>query len=544
MHRASASQPAIATGDSLSHRSADRLSIAALVLFSIVAGAGLWSHAGLAPDSVTYLDEASNLVAGKGLVYRWAYWDPIYETAQLPTATSMWPPGLSLVIAVLHAGGMSPYAAARLVGVLAFMVLALSLYGLARFIVRPSHAFIAVLAAIVPVLPWVPIIASELPYVAAATLASFCAAQAIFVAEDAEILWWLGASAAAGASFAFRYVGLANAFQIGLVALFFSSRKGLGQTIRRAVAAGSISGIIIAAIFFRNWMVSGKLGQPWPGAHIFWTTLLPSIKAAVSIELGGRELWGPLVLLAAPAEFLALVVLFVVAGRKVFSTWMNRRDAQDSRALGTTAIVVLMLVCTYGVTILATAANGMDLEDRYLLAPVPWAVLLLAAWCLRGAAPLRQRVFAPAWVAVVVWLAFQSLMTLKVLSLPQASYVQAAETSDVVAWVRQHVPPGETLLSNRGAELAYWLPNPVMRLPRLPHASHGSTSWDDVDRLAHKAGAHYLVHYKNYPEYAKYQQQEFDFLRTLDNSSAYQEREPQTFADAIVYKVDLKDVDR
>jgi hypothetical protein len=99
-------------------------------------------------------------------------------------------------------------------------------------------------------------------------------------------------------------------------------------------------------------------------------------------------------------------------------------------------------------------------------------------------------------------------------------------------------------LSNRGAELAYWLPNPVMRLPRLPHASHGSTSWDDVDRLAHKAGAHYLIHYRNYPEYAKYQQQEFDFLRTLDNPSAFLEREPQEFADAIVYKVDLKDVDR
>ena len=94
-------------------------------------------------------------------------------------------------------------------------------------------------------------------------------------------------------------------------------------------------------------------------------------------------------------------------------------------------------------------------------------------------------------------------------------------------------PADETLLSNRGAELAYWLPNPVMRLPRLPHASHGSTSWDDVDRLAHKAGAHYLVHYRNYPEYAKYQQQEFDFLRTLDNSSAFLERE-QAAVDILV----------
>ena len=514
------------------------------MLFSIVAGAGLWSHAGLAPDSVTYLDQASNVVAGKGLVYRWAYWDPIYETAQLPTATSMWPPGLSLAIAVLHAAGMSPYAAGRLVGVLALMVLALGLYGLARFIVRPAHAFMAVLAAVVPVLPWVPIIASELPYVAAATLASFCAAQAVLVAGDAEIVWWLGASAAAGASFAFRYVGLANAFQIGLVALLFSGRQRFGVTLRRVVSAGAVSGLVIAAIFYRNWMVSGKLGQPWPGAQIFWSTLLPSIKAAVSIELGGRELWGPLVLLAVSAQFLALVALFVVSGRTVFIAWMNRRDEQERRALVATAIVILMLVCTYGVTILATAANGMDLEDRYLLAPVPWAVLLLAAWCLRGRVPVRRRVLAPAWVAVGVWLVFQSLMTLRVLSLPQSSYVQAAETSDVIAWLRQHVGPGETLLSNRGAELAYWLPNPVMRLPRLPHASHGSTSWDDVDRLAHKAGAHYLIHYRNYPEYAKYQQQEFDFLRTLDNSSAFLEREPQEFADAIVYKVDLKDVDR
>lgn len=544
MDKAIVNHASFPTGAQRTERSADRLAIFALVLFSLAAGAGLWSHPGLAPDSVTYLDEASNLVAGRGLVYRWAYWDPIYETAQLPTATSMWPPGLSLAIAALHATGMNPYVAGRLVGVLAFMVLAVSLYGLARFIVRPAHAFVAVLAAVVPVLPWMPIVASELPYVAAATVATYCAAQAVFLSEDAEILWWLGASAAAGVSFAFRYVGLANAFQIGLVALLFSGRQRVSAILRRAVLAGSVSGIIIAAIFFRNWMVSGKLGQPWPGAHIFWSTLLPSIKAAVSIELGGRELWGPLVVLAVPLQFLALCALVVVASRNVFTAWLNRRDEQDGRAFGTTAIVLLMLVCTYGVTILATAANGMDLEDRYLLAPMPWAITLLGAWCLRGVAPVRQRAFSLARIAVSLWMVFQSLMILRVLSATQGGYVQDAATSEVIAWLRQHVPPDETLLSNRGAELAYWLPNPVMRLPRLPHASHGSTNWDDVDRLAHKAGAHYLVHYRNYPEYAKYQQQEFDFLRTLDNSSAFLERDPLTFTDAIVYRVDLKDVDR
>jgi len=489
---------------------------------------------------VTYLDVAANVVAGKGLVHRWAYWDPVYETARLPTATTMWPPGLSLTIAGLHALGMSPHLAGRVIGVLAFAAFAAALYGMARLIVRPSQGFVAVLVALIPTFPWIPRIASELPYLAAATIASLCAAKAVLGDRNREIAWWIGASAAASAAFAFRYVGLAIAFQICLVALLFNDGRGWRRNIQRAALAGSVSGVVIASIVLRNRMISGTFGQPWPGADIFWSTLLPSARAAVAIELGGRELWGSLALVAVPAQVLALGFLALISIRKFRAAWQRRNEDANARAVAGSAIIILMLACTYAVTIAATAANGMDLDDRYLLTPMPWAILLLVVWCVRGAAAAQRPFLAPWSLALGVFLVFQSRLTLNVLALPQDSYVQAAATSDVVHWLRQHVPPDEMLLSNRGSELAYWLPNPVMRLPRLPHASGGATSWQDVDDLAQKAGARYLVHFRNYPEHAKYHQQEFDFLRTLDNSSAFMEREPRTFIDATVYRVDLR----
>ena len=506
-------------------------------MIAITSGIALRSHTGLEYDSVTYLDLAANVVAGKGLVHRWAYWDPIYEAARLPTATTMWPPGLSLAIAGLHALGMSPSLAGRITGVLAFAAFAVALYGMARLIVRPAQGFVAVLVALIPELPWLPRIASELPYLAAATIASLCAAKAVLGDRHREIAWWICASAAAGAAFAFRYVGLAIAFQICLVAFLFGRGQGWRRNIRRAALAGSVSGVVIASVLLRNWMISGTFGQPWPGADIFWSTLLPSVRAAVAIELGGREVWGSLALVAVPAQVLALGLLALVSIRGLRSAG---NEAANARAVTGSTIMILMLACTYAVTIAATAANGMDLEDRYLLTPVPWAILLLTAWCVRSAAAAQRPLLAPASIALGVFLTFQGLLTLKVLASPQDSYVQAAGSSDVVAWLRQHVPPDEMLLSNRGAELAYWLPNPVMRLPRLPHASGGATNWEDVDDLAQKAGARYLVHFRNYPEYAKYHQQEFDFLRTLDHSSAFMEREPQTFIEATVYRVDLR----
>src|SRR5207244_1259806 len=103
----------------------------------------LWSFgSGLSPDSVTYLDMAQSLAHGKGITHRWAYWDPVYETGMLPTATSMWPPGYPLAIAALVTLGFDPYSAGRLICLLSFATLPLPIYGLARFLLPPARALL------------------------------------------------------------------------------------------------------------------------------------------------------------------------------------------------------------------------------------------------------------------------------------------------------------------------------------------------------------------------------------------------------------------
>ena len=81
-----------------------------------------------------------------------------------------------------------------------------------------------------------------------------------------------------------------------------------------------MSSVVISGILFRNYLVSGALGQPWPGANIFWATLLSSFQNATSIQLGGRELWGPwLIWLVVPAQLLAAGFLVILAARKILA---------------------------------------------------------------------------------------------------------------------------------------------------------------------------------------------------------------------------------
>jgi len=104
-------------------------------------------------------------------------------------------------------------------------------------------------------------------------------------------------------------------------------------------------------------------------------------------------------------------------------------------------------------------------------------------------------------------------------------------------WLRASLPTTELILTNRGADVAFWCPNPVMRLPRRPHSSHGSRSWQDIDELAMRTEARHLVHFRNSPTDAKYDADEFRFLRSLDDPAAQRSRVVAEFADVVIYRV-------
>ena len=129
-------------------------------------------------------------------------------------------------------------------------------------------------------------------------------------------------------------------------------------------------------------------------------------------------------------------------------------------------------------------------------------------------------------------------MTALYFSSPEESYIAAGSRSPAIAWVKMNVAPNETILTNRGPDLAYWCPNPILALPQPPYSGKRSAaSWDAVDRLASKAHARYLVHFFGHPATPRWDAETFRFLRSLDTPEKFPERDLISFTDGVVYHV-------
>jgi hypothetical protein len=523
------------------------VALALLCVGSAGVGIGLWSSgSGLTADSVTYLDMAQNIAHGKGLTHKWAYWEPVYRTGRLPTASSLWPPGYPLAIAALVILGVDPYFAGRLICLLSFAVLPLPIYGLARFFLPPVRSLTCtgIVMGLFPLLGFAFFVGAESPFLLLSTLSLFYTIRGLQAQTGREATYsWLKASAAAGAAFLVRYAGVACVVGVVIAALLLDAKKGR-QTrgVHLALAAGP-PGLVMAAVFLRNWAVSGALGWPIPGANRFWSTLGLSARETIGSIIGWKELLGPKLSLLRPLE---VALLSSLTGLALVSFWQARAAARKRHLplLGTlpSGVIGLFIVLGLAVAMRGVAVVGVPLESRYVTIYLPWCFVLLLGWALRvgsqdtGASPAA---IANRWVhlACILWLLCQIMVSALYFSSQEEGYIAAGTRSPVIAWVKMNVAPNETILANRGPDLAYWCPNPVLRLPRPPFASQGATNWEAVDRLASKINARYLVHSFGYPETPKWDAEEFRFLRSLDMPEKFPERNPISFPDGVVYQV-------
>lgn len=523
------------------------LAVGALCVGSAGAGFALWSFgSSLSPDSVTYLDMAQSIAEGRGITHRWAYWEPVYQTGTLPTATTLWPPGYPLAIAVLATLGFDPYIAARAICLLSFALLPVPIYGLARFLLPPGRALICtvVVMALSPIVEFHFGVAAESPFLLLSTLSLLYTVRGLQAQTSHEATYsWLTASATAAAAFLVRYVGVACAVGAVVAALLPSGKKGLqSRAVRLAVTAGP-AGLVLAAVFLRNWFVSGALGPTSAGSDRFWQTLWPSVRAIAGSIIGSKDLLGPHLALLRPLE---LALLSGLTGLAAVSLWRAHAAARNHHLPLPgglpSAVIGLFIILGVAVPVRAVATLGVSIESRYVTIYLPWCFVLLLGWALRVGdhntwVPRAVIVRRCAYAACLLWLSCQLVVSAVYFSAREEGYVAAGSRSPTIAWVRMNVARNETVLTNRGADLAYWSPNPVLRLPRPPF-SKGLTSWDAVDRLANKAHARYLAHFFGSPETPKWDEPEgFRFLRMLDMPERFPERRPISFSDGVVYHV-------
>jgi hypothetical protein len=519
--------------------------ISALVLACSIWAATGWSAwvqtSGIAPDSVSYLDAAKRFHDGLGLTHRWAYWDPIYVTGTLPTRTSMWPAGLSLTLTAAMYAGVDPVLAGRLVSFLSFALITLLIYWWSRRFLRLTEAATsAVMAATLLTATLFPLgvatVTSELPFLCMATVAAYLSMNALLKSGGrGAVPYWVAASACAGCAFLYRYVGIAAVGSVGLLAAFDALRRQRHR-VTTLLAGSAPGGAIVLATMTRNWVVSGTPGQPWPGAHIFWTTLPDTLRALALGQVGrGVTFQGPLAILVL-VRVGVLVTLSALAVRSYLrSRHASARPDDRPRLVGSAVLLTNIVLCAL-ITLLATASNGMDVEPRYLGVLGAWCVAVILAWAFRAPQGSAGPGTSLPLALCLTWMLTEVVAGAALVNRPFTNYVDAGAASGAVQWVRDNVGPSEVVLTNRGADIAFWTPNPVVRLPRRPHSAQGVSSMDGVDRVASMFHARYLVHFKKFPESAKYNRSEFEFLRQMDDPSRFRDRVVAEFPDAIVYR--------
>lgn len=527
----------------------DHLALAILCLLCTgMALATLSATSGLGPDSVTYLHMADSIVAGQGLTHRWAYWDPVYETCDLPTPTTLWPPGYSMAIAALSSLGIQPYLAARIISILAFALLPVPIFGTLRLFLTPAKAILSavLVMSLFPIARRSASVVSEPAFLLAATFSLYLSVRAVMGSDTRKIAWcWFGASLAAGVAILFRYIGISCLVSIALISFFATRSEPVRSRWLFRLLATVPAGLIMLVLMLRNLFVVGTPGQSMPGADIFWLTLSGAVRSAVTSLIGWRALLGP----GAPILFrsihLALFgILAVLAGVSFWSGLRPKKGTENLRRQQIASRIMITFVATYLlVLITALAKNGMKLNPRYVTIIAPWCMLLLVPWALRmDHARLRTFLGHHAGrvslvVCALLVMSQGALMLRWLRSSPHESYVWATQESPTIAWIRKNVAPEETILSNRGAAIAYWCPNPVLRVPLIPFSVVTTTTWEQIDRLADKAHARFLVHWPGYPKTSKYDHNQFVFLRSLDDPSKLQHRSSMPLADGTIYFV-------
>lgn len=355
---------------------------------------------------------------------------------------------------------------------------------------------------------------------------------------------WLTASTAAAAAFLLRYVGVACVAGVVITALLPGVQRDRRTRALRLALAASPAALVVGAVFLRNWVVSGALVHALPGSDRFWSTLGPSIRGTMGSIVGSKELLGPHLSFLRPLE---LSLLAGLTGLALVSFWKARAASRQHRLPlpGTlpSGVIGLFIILGLAVAVRGVAAVGVSLESRYVTIYLPWYFVLLLGWALRGGSwrtGAMQAGIAKHWVhlACLVWLLSQAAVTARYFRSQEEDFIVGGSRSPIIAWVQVHVPPNETILTDRGPDLAYWCPNPLLRLPRRPFSARGVTTWETIDRLASKAHARYLVHTLGFPDAPKSETtEEFRFLRSLDTPENFPERNPISLADGVVYQV-------
>jgi hypothetical protein len=379
---------------------------------------------------------------------------------------------------------------------------------------------------------------TEVPFLLMVAVTLVCGYRAFRASgKKSAAIWWLAAGGAAVVATLLRQLGLVCFWAI--VAVAITTWKPASPAAARNPLRATILPFGAAVIFVGGLVASMAL---WPNrdARVFWPALRDTLQAATTSLIGSRTILGRgLAYVLQPLQLLLLASLVALAATSFVKAFRNRGPDRPLEALRVSGILALFTLAYLVPLAALTLPYGARLQPRFLAMCAPWFFLLTAGWALRagitGSEPRR-----PSRLALcigTVWVACQLVVAVLFITRDEESYIATGRDNPAIRFVLTNAARDETILSNRGADIAYWTPNPVLQLPRAPWSARKITTLEEVDQLARMAGARYLLHVRGFPAKEKMRPSEYSFLRSLDEPERFPERRPIVLGDTIVYHV-------
>jgi hypothetical protein len=421
----------------------DRLPVGLVLgamLLTAAALTGLYDKSLVNPDTIQLLDAARHLLAGDGFSTSIILYESQLQSGHVPAPLTVWPPGLCWLVLLPMKLGLSGEAAAFVLCVIGHLATSWLIFILAR---RFAGAWIAAIASIAWLLHSIALMMvlalyAE-PIFIAFTVASYFALIEAGKDQGWSLRWLLVASAAAACAILMRYSGVLWPVATGLWLLWSAVRARSWQPIRAAVIFGALPALTTAALFLRNFLLTGRFsgGQfeyGGPGGmvvvmrHLLWDSNM----------ILGR------LLRLSPIVFALVIGTLVVA--IVFAAHRSRASRPRDAAVGLAVSSILVLVAFLVGN--AIESSLVFVDYRYWLPALPFLAVLLSVVANDAGAAVPSHSFLPQqmWPASVV--ASCSILTLSVLAaLPERWPIRTAHPTVAVVEqaLAQRMPDGRTV---------------------------------------------------------------------------------------------------
>ena len=479
-------------------------------------------------DTSQLLSSGLNLLSGNGYATDAVHFANQFAHVPLPAPQTIWPPGLAVLLGLLVAAGMPPYAAALALSLTGF-ALVVVLTGAIAVALRLSACRAALAAGGVAATSLFGVLAvrgfADALFVAATLASALLLVRATTSGRATRLIAWAGGFAALAFSVRYAAVAWIVAGAIGLLAPH--GLRDARRALRDVAVFGLLPAAAVLAAFGRNLALTGTLtGAPVLGGD------------EGVVEVARQLYWGVLRLLGAfdnvgevLVETLALVVALRLGWRLLAR---SRRSALGPTGPNDAERRFRVLALAYAAATLAlltqqslTAYSGF-VQPRYLVPLLPFGLLLAVLAVARSdgpsdGAPLRARA-AQSLVALLAGVAFVAgQLTAGAASLAAREGKEQAELASRLSTARVgdarvldllvRTASREHPLTGGDVQFLTGLHGiPTVSLPGFPYADR---TWDEAAVRASMArsGSCLLLLYAGRPE--RYERERLPFFADL-----------------------------